>query len=105
MTGGQQDDSGMLAAMGVPPEMWEKMREKSSLEIYPENASAVEAFVALQTQWRTGMNGREGLIYSEVYGYMDEIGITRRRKRKDLLWALRVMEGEVLNVLAENRKS
>lgn len=102
--GGDQDDTGILMAMGIPESMWEKMREKAVIEIYPENWRAVQAFIDLQTQWRSGgMGGRSGLIYSEVYGYMNEMGITRRRKRKDLMWALQVMESEALNVWSQTK--
>lgn len=49
------------------------------------------------------MAGREGLIYSEAWRWMDEAGITRRKKRQDLMHCLRVMEGEALMVWAERR--
>lgn len=74
------------------------------VEIYPENWLAILAFCDLQTQWRSGMGGREGLIYSEAYGWMDERGIRKRKKRQDLMWALRVMEMTALKVWAEARK-
>lgn len=51
------------------------------------------------------MAGREGLIYSAAFGLMDEMGIRNQAKRKDLLWCLRVMEIEAMEVWAERRKA
>ena len=103
MAGGEQDDSGMFAAMGIPESMWAQMREKAVVGIYPENWAAVEAYGQLQTQWRSGMGGREGLIYSEVYLWMNEQQITDPEDRQDLMWAIRVMEYESLDIWAKQR--
>lgn len=91
--------------MGIPEAMWEQMRKKEHLSVFPENWQPVQLFVDLQTQWRSGMGGREGLIYSEVFRLMDEVGLRGKRKRMDVFRALQVMEGEALSIWAEKRKA
>lgn len=103
MVSGTEDDSGLLSSMGIPESMWEQMREKSVVQIFPENWVAFEAFNHLRTQWRFGMNGREGLIYSEAYLWMNEESITNPEDRKDLMWAIRIMEHEVIDVLSTRK--
>lgn len=55
-------------------------------------------FGDLDTQWRTGMNGREGLIYSEAFTLMSEKGIRKKKKRLDIFQSLRVMENAALEI-------
>lgn len=90
-----------LAAFGVSAEALPDREE--AVTVYPENWTALQAFLGLQTQWRSGMGGREGLIYSEAYAWMSENGITRRKKRQDTMWALRAMENEALRIFDEQR--
>ena len=40
-----------------------------------------------------------------LYAYMDEPGITRRKKRLDLMWALRIMETEALRIWDQERQA
>lgn len=89
----------MFQAMGAPAALSSAI-EAQETEIYPENQRPLQAFEALQTQWRSGMGGREGMIYSEVYRWMDEHGITKRKARIDLMWAIQVMEAEALKIWA-----
>lgn len=60
-------------------------------------------FLALQAQWRVGMNGATGLDYAALPAVLDLCGV-RKKKRPDVFWALRVMEGEALRLWAEQRK-
>jgi hypothetical protein len=42
-------------------------------EIWPSNTDAVQVFIAMQTQWRTGFAGRTGLDYGvlpQVLGWL-----------------------------------
>ena len=71
------------------------------IDVFPENWPALCCFMDLQTQWRSGMGGREGLIYAEVRGWMDERGLTRKKKRQDLMWRVQVLEMAALNAWAE----
>lgn len=94
----------MYQAMGAPSVMKTAIKTQET-EIYPENLLPFRAFTSLQTQWHSGgMGGRSGMIYSEVYKWMDEQGITKRKKRQDTMWAVQVMEGEALKVWAEKRE-
>lgn len=93
----------MWQALGAPDVLRAAIEEQQT-NVYPENTLPLQAFIALQTQWRSGMGGREGLIYGEAYKWMDEHGIRKQKKRQDLMWAVQVMEFEALRVWAEARK-
>jgi hypothetical protein len=95
----------MFQAMGAPGHL-RKTIESQKTEVFPENIVAVRAFLFLQTQWRSaGMGGRIGLVYQEAWKWMDEQGITRRKKRMDLMECLQVMEAEALKVWCEKRQA
>lgn len=81
----------------------EAEKEDRATWIYPENALTVEIFFMAQTQWHKSMDGPTGLIYSEVRGLMDELGITKRNKRLDVLAGIQTMEAVALGVWAERR--
>lgn len=70
--------------------------------MYPENAAPMNVFLALQTQWRVGMNGATGLDYAALPAVMDLCGV-RKKKRGDVFSAVRVMESEALSIWAERR--
>lgn len=36
------------------------------MQVWPDNVPAVRVFLAMQTQWAVGMNGRTGLIYASL---------------------------------------
>ena len=63
----------------------------------------LQVFMALQTQWRVGMNGATGLDYAALPAVLDLCAV-RRKQRPDVFWALRVMEGEALRLWAAQRK-
>lgn len=94
----------MWQAMGAPAAMKAAI-EQQETGVYPENHLALQAFASLQTQWRSGMSGRESLIYSEAWKWMDEQGITKRKKRRDLMRCLQIMEAEALKTWSAQRKS
>ena len=87
----------MFKAMGAPASMRNAI-EAQETDVYPENMLPLQAFGELQTQWRSGMGGREGMIYSEIWKWMDEQRIIKRKRRQDLMRCLRVMEAEALRV-------
>lgn len=64
----------------------------------------MQVFLAMQTQWRCSMGGREGLIYSEAWKWMDEAGIRKPKKRMGLMRCLQTMENEALSAWAEKRE-
>ncbi len=61
----------------------------------------MQAFLAVQTQWITGMNGPTGLDYTRVRDGLAMAGI---EVSKDLFQKIRVMESGVLSALAEKNK-
>jgi hypothetical protein len=73
--------------------------------VYPENALAVAVFLDLGTQWRHGgMGGVTGLDYAVLPAVFELRGIAPE-ERPDLFDCLRVMEREVLVMMAEQRKN
>jgi len=71
-------------------------------EIWPDNARAVEVFVAMSTQWRIGAVGAVGLDYNVVPLVMRMIGIPAS-ERLGLFESLRTMEETALATMRENR--
>ena len=58
----------------------------------------------MATQWRPGTSGVIGLCYESLPVILDLMRVKSRR-RGDVFGALRAIEGEVLRVLAEDRKA
>ena len=71
-------------------------------DVYPENWQPAQVFIALLTQWHCNMNGREGLRYEVLPVVEERLGI-KRKHRTDLFQALQIMEGEALEIWAEQR--
>lgn len=82
------------------------MRPKAGREpfhLWRQNVQAWDLFMAVQTQWRIGMGGREGLDYHGVEVVMQRSGIAE--PARDRLFAdLRVMERAALKAWAEAKK-
>lgn len=97
MLGGDEGDSGLLGAMGIPETMWDQMRDQAVLGIWPENWQAVDVFSTCQTQWRIGMSGPTGLDYSAVKAVFDMFGVEDPR---DTLDNVRTMEAQALEIFA-----
>ena len=71
-------------------------------EIWPDNARAVEVFVAMSTQWRIGAVGAVGLDYNVFPLVMRMLGIPAS-ERPDLFESLRVMEETALTTMRNRR--
>lgn len=72
------------------------------VEIWPDNAQAFNAFVAMSTQWRIASGGPTGLDYSALSE------VWRRTKvhpsdRDDVFDAIRVMEDAALEVMRNTK--
>ena len=67
--------------------------EQEQLQILPENAEAVEVFLMVSTQWRSGGMGIIGLDYKVVFDLFDMMGVT---ERLETLQKIRIIEGYVL---------
>jgi hypothetical protein len=92
--GNSQDD---LAAFGLPASA-AKSFEDDACKVWPCNWKTVMLFVALQTQWRTGMGGATGLDYAAIPPTAKLSGIKLNQER---FAGLRVMEQEALKVMGE----
>ncbi len=44
--------------------------------MWPENWSAVQLFIRLDTQWRYSFNGREGLDHNVLFRHLDNMDLT-----------------------------
>lgn len=77
--------------------------EEQHCDVYPENWQAVQVFIAMSTQWHSGMGGREGLRYEVLPVLEDRLGI-KKKHRAEVFGALQVMEREALSVWAEQRE-
>lgn len=71
-------------------------------EIWPDNALAVEVFLALSTQWRVGMAGAVGLDYNAIPFVMRTLGIPHAQ-RPGVFESLRIMEDAALATMRETR--
>lgn len=71
-----------------------------AVEIWPDNLQAVNLFITLSTQWRTGASGVVGLDYGALYHKLDRLQLTAERYQ-ELEEEIRTMEGAVLNLMAE----
>ena len=100
MLGGDDNDAGLLASMGIPQDKWDQMRGEAVTDIWPENWAALEVFSALQTQWRVGMAGPTGLDYAGVRAVMDLQAIPSDA-HPALFQDLQALEREHLAVSAE----
>lgn len=73
------------------------------LVILPENADAVRAFLAADTQWRLAPSGAPlGLDYQGLLAAMTFIGI---EPSADLLVRVRVVEAEARDIMAGKKKA
>lgn len=80
----------------------EEIKKKSEFAILPENVKALEWFLRMQTQWRTGFNGATGLDYGVFLMWSKDEGL-KRKMRIDLLDDLRLMEWEFLAEIQSSR--
>ena len=70
--------------------------------VWPENWEVVEMFMRLQTQWHySGMGQMTGLNYASVEALLR---IYRKKKPRELLDDLQVMELAALRVVREQEK-
>jgi len=72
--------------------------ELPPVPVWPENRQAVVVFMAMQTQWRVGMNGYTGLDYSALPEVWRATG-TRRSQRKEVFMNLRLIEIAALSAM------
>ena len=68
------------------------------VEIWPDNVLAVNVFVAMSTQWRTGMSGATGLDYGVLPHVMRLVGVPTK-ERAVVFESIRLMEDSALEMM------
>ncbi|WP_255555750.1 DUF1799 domain-containing protein [Pseudoxanthomonas sp. PXM05] len=66
--------------------------------VWPDNVPAVNTFVAMQTQWRTGFAGATGLDYAAMPAVLSLLGIATEL-HPDTFEGLRCMETRALDLM------
>ena len=66
--------------------------------VWPDNLTAVNVFIAMGTQWRTGAAGATGLDYAALPAVLQMTGVARR-EWPAIFDALRVMEETALECM------
>lgn len=90
-----------MAAFGLRPEDYP---DNGDVECWDENLHAMNALIAMSTQWRIGPSGYPtGLDYAALPAVLRLAGIPRCAW-PDTFEALRVMESEAMTVMNEDRK-
>lgn len=89
-------DERQLAALGLKPS--DLGSAAFVQDVFPENMLAVEVFQALDTQWRAGFGGVQGLDYGALPAVLRLMGVPRV-SWKGLFSDLRAMEGAVLEMM------
>ncbi len=68
------------------------------VEIWPDNIIAVNVFVAMSTQWRTGVSGATGLDYGVLPHVMRLVGVGVK-DRAAVFDEIRLMEDAALEMM------
>ncbi|OWW18408.1 DUF1799 domain-containing protein [Noviherbaspirillum denitrificans] len=87
------------AFFGLSPEGRLEVEEEFAL--WPECVENFNLWLQVQTQWRVGVNGKEGLDYGSVVAYMKDVLLVPKKKRKELFDGLRAMEAAYLDELEQ----
>lgn len=72
------------------------------MEIWPDNIQSVNVFVAMSTQWRSGMAGATGLDYGVLPAVL-RLTAVPRAAWSEVFESLRVMEDAALEVMRRKR--
>lgn len=72
--------------------------------LWPCNVRAWHVWLSIQTQWRVGMGGRDGLDYAAVCFYLREVLRIRPGRHWGGIWiGLQAMEQATLKAWSEMR--
>lgn len=74
------------------------------IEVWPDNLAAVNVFICLSTQWRTGMTGPTGLDYAAIPEVM-RMSSLPRSEWPEVFECIRVMEDAALEQIRKNAKA
>lgn len=91
-----------MAFFPAPDEVRQRvLLEVVDFEVWPENWDALELFLRLQTQWKTGaMGGIFGLDYAGLEAVMRMLGI---EQKEEMFAKIQVMEFAALPVLNKKK--
>lgn len=67
-------------------------------EIWPDNLAAVNVFIAMDTQWRTGYSGATGLDYNALPAVLRLTGVARKAW-PGIFNDLRILEDAALTLM------
>lgn len=84
----------------------DQLNETFEIFVWLENERAFNVFCFMDTQWRSGMNGVEGLDYNVLYRHLDRMKLSDD-EYEQLFSDVRVMEYthlSELNKLREEKK-
>jgi hypothetical protein len=101
-----KDQAGLdeqFAFFGLEPE-GPVLEEREPFYLWPENLAAWTLFMAVQTQWRSGMGGRDGLDYAGVHIVIDQHRAWRTRRRR-IFAGVQIMERACLQAWAEQSRA
>lgn len=70
--------------------------------MWPDNLAAVNIFIAISTQWRTGFSGATGLDYTVMYARMNRLHLTEP-DWLDLEADMRLLEDAALTIMKEKK--
>jgi len=85
-----------LALFGLTPDDFPELADE--FEVWPDTLPAVNAFIAMETQWRVGFAGATGLDYTALPAVLDLMDMPPN-ERRDLFDDLRVLEGRALDLM------
>lgn len=94
-----RDDLALFGIQSDAIEAWSQFDEGPvEFEVWPENWTTVQAFLAMSTQWhRAGMEGqRVGLYYPSLDAVYEGLEI-RKKDRSRVFRGLQTMEGAALH--------
>lgn len=74
-----------------------------TFHLWPESAPIWRLWFLLQTQWRSGMQGRDGLDYTGVCTYLREVARIKPRHFADTFGCIQAMESAALDAWAKQR--
>lgn len=72
------------------------------VEVWPDNVVAVNVFIAMSTQWRTGYRGPTGLDYAVLPAVLRLTGVPAD-ERAGVFDGLRAMEDAALETMRKSK--
>jgi len=82
----------------------EDVEDSSPIEVWPDNEMAVGVFCAMSNQWRHGMNGPTGLVYSELETVLRWMGLEVEDKPQ-FFHDIQTLERAALEQISSNQES